>query len=154
MKHPVKTLMKKRWHLCVAIIVAAVFPAFGTAMAGGYSDHAARQSSANRSANSTLKYGGTYSQAGRNYINNRDNWSTPAAPGQASQGKPMTEEEKAEYQRLMQKTDNMLNSIYNTPHHFGPQPRQMTADEKANMEQTLQQSNDLIDQIENDPLLK
>jgi hypothetical protein len=120
-----------------------------------WSDHHSRSSSANNSASTTLKYGGTYGQAGRNAVNNRYNWKVPGSGGQrgrASQSQ-MTPEERAEYNRVMQNTNRLLNNIYNKPHHFGPQPRQMTPGERENYNRVMRQSDDLMKRIENDPLL-
>jgi len=120
-----------------------------------WSDHHSRQSYGNNSASTTLKYGGTYGQAGQNYINNRDNWAVPGGGTGAGRPAPMTPAQQAEYNRLMRNTDRMLNNIYNHPHHFGPQPGgQMNPQQRYEYERTIQQSDDLMRRIENDPLLK
>lgn len=119
-----------------------------------WSDHHSRKSSAQSSSSTTLKYGGTHGQAAHNYINNRDNWKVPNGTGQGGQESQMTPEERAEYNRVMQKTNRLLDNIYNQPHHFGAQPKQMTPDQKGEYDRVMHQSNDLIKRIENDPMLK
>ncbi|MBU1168716.1 MAG: hypothetical protein KKD44_04040 [Proteobacteria bacterium] len=147
MKHPF--LMMITGFIVTGLL--GVYPAMAA-----YSDHYSRQSSAQNSANSTLNHGGTYSQAGQNYVNNRDNWKVPNSTdtGQGSGEAEMTPEERAEYNRTMKKTNNMLNKMFNEPHHFGPQPTPMSPNDAANMDATMQRNEALIKQIENDPLLK
>jgi len=132
------------------LCIMMVFLMCGVASAA-YSDHYSRKSSAAGSAYRTLKYGGTYSQAGRNYINNRDNWSTT---GQVRRKAPATTREKAQSRQLIRKTNNMIKSIYGNPHNFGPRPQGMRWEQKRQMYQTIKKSNDLIRRINNDPLLK
>ncbi|WP_419663953.1 hypothetical protein [Desulfosarcina variabilis] len=132
--------------LCIMMI----FLMCGVASAA-YSDHYSRKSSAAGSAYRTLKYGGTYSQAGQNYINNRDNWSTT---GQVRRKTPATAREKAQSHQLIRKTNNMIKSIYGNPHNFGPSPQGARWKQKRQMYQTIKKSNDLIRRINNDPLLK
>ena len=119
-----------------------------------WSDYYARESAAQNSASSALNHGGTYSQAGRNYINNQKNWEIPDGTGQGGQSAEMTPEERVEYERVMQNTNRMLNNMYNQPHNFGPQPRPMSADEKTEFDRSMQRSDDLMRQIENDPMFK
>lgn len=119
-----------------------------------WSDHYSRKSSAQSSSSTTLKYGGTHGQAAHNYMNNRDNWQVPNAAGQSGQPSQMTPEQRAEYNKTMQKTNRLLDNIYNKPHQFGPQSKSMSADQKAEYDRVMQQSNDLIKRIENDPRFK
>lgn len=135
--------------LCIMIL----FLMNGTASAA-YSDHYSRKSSAAGSANTTLKYGGTYGQAGRNYINNRDNWSTPGPVIRGNRRTPTTAKERTQSRQLINKTNNMIKSIYGKPNRFGPWPQNIGRGQKRQIGQTIQQSNDLIQRINNDPRLR
>ncbi|MCD6273472.1 MAG: hypothetical protein J7K30_11685 [Deltaproteobacteria bacterium] len=145
--------MKYVFFLMIAGFIATGFLCIEPAMAE-WSDHYSRKSSAKNSASTTLKYGGTYGQAGQNYINNRDNWKVPKKTGQGDQKSQMTPKEKAKYNRIIQKTNRLLNDIYNKPHQFGPHQKQMSSDQKAEYNRVMQQSADLIKRIESDPMLK
>lgn len=142
--------------ILITMFAGLVVPVLLTAtpVIAEWSDHHSRKSSAQNSASTTLKYGGTYGQAGRNYINNRDNWKSPNSAGKGNRSSQMTPEQRAEYNRLMQKTNRMIHNIYNEPHHFGPQPGQMSPAQRTEHNRVMQQSEDLIKRIENDPLLK
>jgi Txe/YoeB family toxin of Txe-Axe toxin-antitoxin module len=143
-------------HILLSVVAGLIVPGFlmATPVMAEWSDHHSRRSSAQNSASTTLKYGGTYGQAGQNYINNRDNWKVPNRAGSGNRRSQMTPEQRAEYNRVMQRTNRMIHNIYNKPHHFGPQPRQMSPSQKAEYNRRMQQSDDLIKRIENDPLLK
>lgn len=145
--------MNKSWSAIIAGLIATIILWAAPVMAE-WSDYSARKSAAQNSANTSLKYGGTYSQAGRNYINNRDNWQVPDGTVEGGRSAEMTAEERAEYNRVRQNTNRMLNNMYNQPHNFGPQPRPMSVDEKTEFDRSMQRSDDLMRQIENDPMLK
>lgn len=91
--------------------------------AGGYSDYSANKSRGQSSSDLTLKYGGTYGQAGQNYMNYRHGYGSgqnndyysrhhPNNPGN-QQKQQLSPEQKAEIERLMKQSDDLINRINN-----------------------------------------
>lgn len=110
----------------VAVIVLAtgVLPA----SAGCYSDWCAGQSSGAATANRTLKYGGTYGQAGADALNYGRGYGTsggsggyysPYANGMPPPGyyppQQISPQQRQEIERLKRQTDTLINQIYNDP---------------------------------------
>ena len=141
----------KALHAAARAAAILFFFTAGLALAGNYSDHYSRQSASQSSANTAIKYGGTYGQAGTNAVNNRDNWEVPNAAGTGAK-KEMTPEEKARLKEQMDKTDRMIRNMYENPVTFGPSGTSYGNGQDT--DRLIQQSDDLIRRIENDPMLR
>ena len=93
-----------------------------TGWAGNYSDYHSNRSSGQTSSSMTLKYGGTYSGAGQNYMNYRYGYGTgqnthyyspQGVPGYTPQ--PMTPQQRRDMNKAMQEADDLMNRIQNDP---------------------------------------
>lgn len=108
-----------------ALLFAAGLMVAPSLYAGGYSDYYSNKSSGSTSSNLTLKYGGTYGQAGQNYMNyrygygtgrNNDNYSSNyPGPNVQPRRQQITPEQKQEIDRLMKQSDALINQIQNDP---------------------------------------
>ena len=91
--------------------------------AGCYSDGCANQRSGATSSRLTLQYGGTYSQAARNYHNYRWGYGTgrnthyysPDYPTSAYSPSAITPAQRADIDRLNRQSEALVNRIMNDP---------------------------------------
>lgn len=97
--------------------------ALPAADAGCYSDWCANQRSGTTSSRLTLQYGGTYSQAARNYNNYRRGYGTgrntddysPYYPTDAHRPSRITPAQQVEIERLNRQSEALINRIMNDP---------------------------------------
>lgn len=97
--------------------------ALSAANAGCYSDWCANQRSGATSSRLTLQYGGTYSQAARNYNNYRRGYGTgrnthyysPYYPTGAYPSSRITPAQQADIDRLNRQSEVLINRIMNDP---------------------------------------
>lgn len=109
-------MMATRWFTKTGLILALCFCINGVGH-GQYSDYYSNRQSADRSGSMTYRYGGTHSDAARDWYTQR--YGYPSAPAFNEQGRrspqPLSEHDR----RLFEESRARANSILQ--HHYGPQ---------------------------------
>ena len=103
--------------------LSLVLTALPAADAGCYSDWCANQRSGATSSRLTLQYGGTYSQAARNYNNYRWGYGTgrnthyysPYYPTGTYPSSRITPAQQADIERLNRQSEDLINRIMSDP---------------------------------------
>jgi hypothetical protein len=136
-------------------------------VAGCYSDNCQDRQRGSMASQSVLNHGGTYGGAASAYMNGRYGYGTGrntdvyspygtsgGAAARPRQARPMTPQERADYNRVMNQADRWVDHINNDPVINGrTRTRTPSPQDRAEIDRTIQRSQTLIDRINNDPLV-